>query len=336
MNFFSRNILRLKDRYYLHRYVYPFIKKNKNREISFQNNICLFSFPRSGSTWLSEILLTIPNSCLFDEPLQRNLIYNPNELPRYEIRKIKEAADNKFYYYQPIPTDASEQDIIKMFKTLLSGRALSIGLYDDYGLEKLDNAQVFITKFNYGGLLSSWLIKNFDFASIFLIRNPYACISSIMRHVLGKRMFLPDKIKLPEFKYNELYTNHKNLYNKFKTTEEFYTFLWCLNFLEGFNKNGGKKVLRIYYEELLIDYHNTIKKIFKFLNKPVPEQAFQKRFVLSRSAEKYAEKIIKNEKQIDSWKTILSKEQIGNIKSILDYFEIKEYSDQVFPNYCYE
>jgi len=321
-----KNIKRIRDRYYLHRYIYPFIKRNKDRQISFENNICLFSFPRSGSTWLSEILLTIPGSCLFDEPLLRNTIESPNVLPRLEIRKFKEIAENNFYFFQPIPADAKEPECKTIFEILLKGQALSIGLYNDYGLHVLSKSKIFVTKFNHANLLSCWLANQFDFASISLFRNPYSCIASIIRHPLSKKLTIPDIIRIPDFKHNEIYLQHQERYNKIRSVEEYYAFLWSLNFKEGFKKNKG---LKIYYEDLLLNYDSTLKKIFNYLKIPVPVSSVEKRFNPSKSTINYAIENIKNQKQIDSWKQSLSQSQKMNIKSILNYFEIPEFYDSV-------
>lgn len=332
MNLIGRYVSKAFDRYYLFRYVHPFNKRNSKRQINSQNTIALFSFPRSGSTWLSELLLTIPNSCLFDEPLQRNHIESPNELPDFATRKLKEVAELDFYFFQPIPRNAEDEDVKSMMKKLLKGEAVSIGMYDDYGLHRLEKAEVFLIKFNYGMLLSSWLLKNFQVTALFLIRNPYACIASILQHQLSQKLIIPDEIKVPDFRYNEIYLQYESIYRSIKTPEEYYAFLWCLNFKEGFEKNKSGSSLIVFYEDLLMDYEQEITRIFDHLKKPIPPEIFDLQLKPSSSTYDHSLKSIAGQDQLEAWKKHLTPRQKNNIGRIIKEFGIKIYEDTLLPN----
>ncbi len=332
MNLIETYVRKVQDRYYLHRYVYPFNKRNSQRQINSQNTIVLFSFPRSGSTWLSELLLTIPNSCLFDEPLQRNNIGSPNELPDFSTRKLKEVAELGFYFFQPIPKDTEEEDITSVMTRLLKGQAVSLGLYDDYGLQRLEKAEVYLIKFNYGMLLSSWLLRNFQVTSLFLIRNPYACVTSILQHNLSKKLSIPAEINVPAFRYNEVYLQYESIYQSIKTTEEYFTFLWCLNFKEGVEKNKDSPSLLVFYEDLLLGYEKEITRIFDHLKQPVPHEIFDLQLKPSASTYQHSLKAITGRDQLEAWKKHLTGTQKDNISRILNDFGISIYEDRMLPN----
>ncbi len=332
MNLIGRYISKACDRYYLHRYVYPFNKRNSDRQINQNNTIALFSFPRSGSTWLSELLLTIPNSCLFDEPLQRNHIGSPIELPDFSTRKFREVAEKDFYFFQPIPEDTEDEDLKSMMTRLLRGQAVSIGLYDDYGLHRLDQAEVFLVKFNYGMLLSSWLLKHFQVTALFLIRNPYACMASILQHELSQKLIIPDEIHVPAFSYNEVYLQYESIYRSIKTPEEYYTFLWCLNIKEGLEKSKEGSFLIVFYEDLLLNYEQEISRIFSHFRKPVPPEIFDLQLKPSASTYQHSLKTITGRDQLDAWQRHLTGTQKDNISRILNDFGILLYEDDGLPN----
>ena len=332
MNFIDRYVSKIRDRYYLHRYVYPFNKRNSKRQINPQNTIVLFSFPRSGSTWLSELLLTIPQSCLFDEPLQRNNIGSPIELPDFATRKLKEVAELDFYFFQPVPEDAEDEEIKSMMSRLLKGEAVSIGLYDDYGLQRLDKAEIYIVKFNYGMLLSSWLLKNFQVTSLFLIRNPFACIASILQHNLSKKLSIPAAIKVPAFRFNEIYLQYESIYRSINTPEEYFTFLWCLNVKEGTEKNRTGSSLIVFYEDLLLNYEREITSIFDHLKKPIPAEIFDLQLKPSSSTYNHSLKSIAGQDQLEAWKKHLTHRQKDNIGRIIKEFGISLYEDGLLPN----
>lgn len=332
MKLIRRYVSKVSDRYYLHRYIFPFNKKNSNRQTNFQNTIALFSFPRSGSTWFSELLLTIPNSCLFDEPLQRNFIESPNVLPDFSRRKLKEVAEANFYFFQPIPEDSEDPGLRMMMKRLLKGQLVSIGLYNDYGIQRLNSAEIFLIKFNYGMLLSSWVIKNFQVTSLFLIRNPYACIASILQHELSQKLTIPDEVKVPAFRYNDVYLRYESIYRSIKTTEEYYTFLWCLNYKEGIEKNKGGSSLIVFYEDLLLNYEEEISRIFDHLKKPIPSEIFDLQLKPSSSTYDHSLKSIAGQNQLVAWKKHLTSHQKDNIGRIIKEFGITLYDDGLLPN----
>ena len=86
-------------RFKIWRYLNPFIRSRlKSGNTCSDNNIYLFTLPRSGSTWLAELLLNIQDSYLIDEPLwSGNIGSEIGAAARCdEVRKLG------FYFIQPI------------------------------------------------------------------------------------------------------------------------------------------------------------------------------------------------------------------------------------------
>lgn len=318
---------RIHARYILYRYIRPFVKRNRFRKITLENTICLFSQPRSGSTWLVEILNTIPNSCYFDEPLQRNPVARIDELPRAGYKKIKPVSELNFYYEQPIPAETYWPEAFKMFEDLLCGRQISISLYDECGFGKLSNADIFIVKFNFGALLMEWLLQSFPLKAICLIRHPCAVIASQLKMEHFNKVIIPESPALPVFRYYETYLKYYEVYRSIRCTEQYLAFRWAVAVsacLDCNKKNNG--VLLVRYEDLLNDFDTQIRHIFLHLGRTVPAEAFSLQRRPSRASSPEAVKGIKNGKSPDEWQHQLDHQQIRNIASVIRHFDIDLYS----------
>lgn len=321
---------RFKDRYLLWKYTYPFNRRNQNRRPTKENTICLFSFPRSGSTWMSEILLNISNSCLFDEPFLRNKIRSIEYMPDHTLQKFNEIKDLDFYFFQPIPVEANWPEAQKVIEKLFHGQVVSLGLYDDYGLWRLNKVSSFIIKMNYASLMASWMQSNFECSSIALVRNPLAVLASSIRHEWISLLKVNKKEYFPNFRYNEVFQKYHETYNKYvKSREDLLMFLWAINMKEGILKMNAENSLFVFYEDLLMDYDSEMLRIFDYLKKPIPAEVLQKRFVPSKSSKEYAIENIPSEKQLNQWKTVLNKDQIKSAQKILMEFEIDFYMNDL-------
>ena len=258
----ERVISKIKDRWILNRYIYPFIRKNQNRIISPENTLCLFCQPRGGSTWLAEILLNIPNTVLIDEPLWRGKVSAPFKIPEYRYRKISEIADINFFFYQYIPTGADWIDAEKVFEKILTGKGVSIGLYDEQDLRNLRKGELYITKFNYANLLMPWLIDRFNFNSILLTRHPCAVISSQLRLPSWKDIDIAYNYMKSKFPYSTFYYSELKKIGKIDSKEKYLAFIWALGFRNtAMNKDNNKKWLTLSYEGLLTNFKFEIDRI---------------------------------------------------------------------------
>lgn len=325
---------KIKDRYYLHRYVFPFIKRNENRVISTENTLCIFCHPRGGSTWLMEILSEINRSCYFDEPLLRSPYLSNADLPFINMRKIKEIAELGFYFEQPIPTNENWPAAYELFTKLLKGHAMSIGLYKESGLKKLNNADFYMIKFNYGHLLMHWLIKNFHAKFILLTRHPCAVIASQLQHNWFENLKIDKNKQIPDFNFNLIFKQYENIYQNINSTEEYFAFLWSLRIKETFYKDINKNnYITVAYESLIANYPNEISRIFNYLDKEPPQKVYDHFDIPSKSTEKYAYSKIGHPDQLKSWQGYLTKKQIKNILTIVEKFEIDIYSSAIEPDY---
>lgn len=141
------------------------------RQHDLSNTIVLTGLPRSGTTWLGEILNTLPNSAMLFEPLH--------------LRFVPEAAAAGFTWNNLIHPDEDKPEAVTFMRNVLSGRVLNVWTARDLKISNCLNTEFFIVKFVRAENLLSWMAANFPIRKpLFLIRHPCAVVSSqLKRHL---------------------------------------------------------------------------------------------------------------------------------------------------------
>lgn len=292
------------------------------------NTIAIFSLPRSGSTWFSELLMEIPNSIKVDEPLYRGFLSFDGKMPPKGQGKINQLDDLEFYYYQPIPFDQSFEEASHFFEELFSLKISNPYLFEETRMNCIPTAKNVLFKFCYGNLLLPWLAKQFDFPIIVLERNPYAVVASQLKHYSFDKVLRQNIFEIPEFRYSKYITDHIDL-DEITHPEEILTAIWCISRLIVTTNNEATDWLVVSYEKLVINPEEELKRIFNYLNKPIPSTIMDNFYQPSVSTEKSN---FRDELQLDSWKKELKPEQIVRIGDVLAKFKIDNYSDSIAVN----
>ena len=324
---------KINDRLTLFRYIYPFIKKNRDRIIHPENTLCLFCQARGGSTWLAEIMLNIPNSVLIDEPLWRGKMVAPFFLPNYYDRKVESIADLQFFFNQPIPQSTVWPEAKKAFEEILSGRVVSIGLYDEQGLDNLRKSGLYITKFTYANLLLPWLSDQFNFNAILLTRHPCAVIASQLKMPAWENIDPSRAAKSMGFPYSDMYSNALSRIGKIDSREKYLALLWSLGFKNtAMHPYNGDRWLTISYEGLLMNFQEEIKRIDQRFTLGLENLAIDHKKP-SKSTIDHSLSNLYNNEQLGSWTKELSSTQKTVILDVLEKLEIDIYSDALEPDF---
>lgn len=327
---------KIRDRYLISRYITPFVKRNRlsNQKTDYENSLAIIAHPRGGSTWMAELMMSIPGSVLIDEPLWRGKLGSSNAIPKPGDGKI-DAIDNLgFYYNQPVPELESWPDAKSIFEKILTGKVPSLNIYRDNDFKKFKSSNFFITKFCYAHLLLRWLLHNFQINAILLTRHPCAVVSSQLSHPAWKNLRIEKPLKFPDFRNNELYKDLEIRIPKLETREEYLSAIWALGVKETiYSDNNNVDWVTVSYESLVLNFKFEINRIFKRLNIKVPKSIWQYQNKPSESTTKRSIVDIKDGNLLNSWKQRLSKEEIRKILQIVEKFEIDVYSTDEEPNY---
>lgn len=307
--------------------------KNLHRHNKTEPDIYIFTLPRAGSTLLAEILNTNSHSKLASESFA---------LDKNNLQVLK-----KYFNYGFIAeryVDISEidlQKVIRYYEDLSSGENWNSYYWSDI-LKPQHNFEtkrtIFKThKFTYyfDNLMSHF---NSDF-SIYLLRNPIS--HSLSRLNLGWANYidlfavskkinkiLPEKAKI---KINQVNNNGSQL--------EKFVVSWCLEnyvFIRSYQESRlQSNVFPVFYEQLIIDPENTIKKIcvkinMEFNNRMLAIMDIPSSGITHSTKETEKQIILKNKNYlVNRWRERINADTKIQIKDILISFGITLYLDDL-------
>ena len=281
------------------------LKKHNERE-----PILIFSDARGGSTWLMEILNEINGTSIIWEPLH-------NEFGVFE--------DNvDFAYDQFLPFFKNEKRGIDQFTSVLQGKTVNDWTLTQSPFMEFISAKRLIVKFVRANALIPWITDNYDFRSkpIYLLRHPIAVASSQLKNFYKEH----SEKRIPPNPQSHEYQKHRDFLESLDDGLEQFVSFWCLHNYQTLKvSKEDTKWTTVFYEDLLLDPANEVKRIFSTLNEPVPDQVMNKINEPSRS--NFNDHYVQDsKKQLEKWRNDISPEKAARIQDILNYFDIKIYS----------
>jgi hypothetical protein len=247
-----------------------FYLKNK---LNPTNNIVITGSPRSGTTWLAEILTKSEGGFMLFEPLS--------------LTGVKRVNDIGFDWRQHIPEDEIWTEAAAYFEDVYKGKYLTPWMLSHSDKQTLLNTEFFILKFVRANLLLPWLIKTIhpQKMPIFIVRNPISVVSSQMN--LGWKS-APKKFDITTAKYAaEFHKPYLEILNKINSTEEYLTAKWCLEngYLLKHEQNNMLWITCV-YENFKNNPEKELPKLFKRLELPFNDSILQQIEKPSRSSYK--------------------------------------------------
>ena len=279
-----------------------------------EDQFIIFSDPRGGSTWLAEMLQSIPESAMIWEPLN--------------IRHVRQFGDLGFGWRQFIPENESWPEANLIFNLVFAGRIINEWTMLRTDFTKYYSARHLIIKFCRGNMLIPWLVfqYNFKYRPIYLVRHPFAVVLSQIKQ--GGWESTINKFIIPDTPYNDLYLYHQDYLYSLSTREEILTAYWCLaNLIPLNHKKNNVDWITVYYENLIMDPASEIGRIFSRWELDLPE-GIQNRFRKSSSTALDPGNLNDPFQQISRWQRELKPDQIDRMKKVLGYFEVSQYAGE--------
>ncbi|MBL6729991.1 MAG: sulfotransferase domain-containing protein [Bacteroidia bacterium] len=298
---------------------YPFIKAlSAFKTFNPVENLLIFSEPRGGSTWLSQMINTIPKTTLIWEPI------NPKVYQK--LRNIK------FGWRQFIPEDESWDEAHIFFLKILSGKKLTYHTTSHLNISSYVDAERLIVKFCRGNALLPWITKrfNFKYKPIYLVRHPFAVVSSQLKHGAWKEK--KSNFEIPDTPFSQIYQDHRSFLKAIGSVEGNLIATWCLaNKYTLENPRNNQDWITVFYEDLVGNPRNEIDRIFKAWNIEVPHEIFKK--IKEPSATVKNDNFSRDiEQQLSKWKEEISKKEHDKMSEVLNYFNIQYYNNEsIFP-----
>lgn len=292
-------------------YILSVTKPKKN---NLSRVLIITGSPRSGTTWLGELISNIPKSIMLFEPL------NINRNPR--------AKEFEFEWRTYINSNSDNPKAKEFFEDLFNCRFVNSWITSEVPISRLFDIQHFIFKFVRANMLIDWLNNNFNINKpVFVIRHPCAVVSS----QLSLKQFTRVKSALMSKNYYKDFQVNKDKLKKYKDSEEILAARWCQeNYVPLINNSSS--VLIITYENLLINPDEEIKKIFSAWNIEIPTQIYN--MITTSSSTTYRDVDHKDKlKILANWQEVLSKNQKNKILNIVKDFGMDFYTEELEPDY---
>lgn len=290
--------------------------RNTQKNFVPEDQLYLFSDPRGGSTWLTELLLEIPDTTVLWEPLRPD--------------HIKELKKLHFSFRQHIPKDAFWPEAKLVFDKINSGSIINEWTALKTTPERFKKANKLIIKYCRGNALLPWFCEQYDIKlpPVYLIRHPFGVAASQLKQ--GGWDYQFKGFNIPGGPYNNLYLKHKEFLLSLKSKEEALVATWCLTNMVPLSESN-KKWIEVFYEDLVIQPEVEINKIFDQWSMDIPPNIVTKVRTPSSTSLK-RDDIIAPEKQLSSWKDYFNEHQLDKMQNVLDYFDVELYSKMtIYP-----
>ena len=277
-----------------------------------EDSIIISSETRGGSTWLMELLYSIPDTIINWEPLH-----------------VKKGVVPKNYNWgeRPyIPENAIDPQAEKLMNQLLRFKIYSSNSVRFCTLSDFFKTNRVMTKMVRSNLLLPWLTKTFDFKHkpIYLLRHPIAVSKSQLRNIPEDQGVFSE-FQIPDIIHNERYAENREYINSLKTRLERQVALWCLHNMEIINHiDSGKRWVVVYYEELLLNTEKEIARISDEINLRIPIDS--NKFDKPSKSDFFHEFQKDKKKQLSKWKDNLSEDELANLQKIFDHFGLTIYN----------
>ena len=306
----------------------------KSKKFNMTDTVLIAGTPRAGTTWLMEILGTIPDYTYLFEPL--NPIWYP-ESRELGFRSRK---------YLPSDTDWPEgEDYLR--KIFTGGLVGFQSLYQitPKAITRLLLSNKLIVKSVRLNRLLPWIVKRFQLRRIFfIIRHPCAVVASQFKTGFCgyHNTFSPYANIFPTLEHvldeaSKIDSLKPGLLNKLKhikTKEEILAAVWCLDNYVPLSLPKPQPWTIVTYEKLVKRGREEMTHLFNELGeKDIPQSAFQHLRIPSMLAPGRLapgddlEMILKAEEQLSKWKKFLSDKQIERILNVVSDFGIDFYTE---------
>ena len=261
---------------------------------------------RSGTTWLAEVLSSAPYHTLVNEPLKNSNSSRVNDI-------------GFTGWGQHIPDEADWLEAFELFHDLFSGQELNPNYYTS-GSPNF-KTKLWVHKMIRIPFLLPWLLNNFStLKPIYLVRNPYAVISSQLRHRgFGKNKMFKKGVHtvVPQFEHHDQF--YRKWSDDFECLENYTEKLalhWALeNEHVLLHPWCHQKCIVITYEDLTLHPFAVFEKIESEIDINLD---FINEDALKKNSYSKIDSIPENMgQQLNKWKDHLTSQQIHSIRNIL-------------------
>lgn len=295
-----------------------------------EDTIVVSGAPRSGTTWLAEMLRELPGYKMLNEPLNISSSALTKDIKGLRWRTYLEESTS-FPKLNYALEKALTGDVNALWMWRFRSDHPFLMLYEHVKCQKL------VVKIIRASRMLGWLSDHFPVrAIVHTFRHPCAVVASQINYKSAWREALPpspgemrDELGsgLPDKTWKEVQpaTQHVD------TTAGVLALFWAIDALCVLQHSVHRPFVVTTYEDLLLDTGKETKRILDLIGEPMPTGMLGRFVTPSHSASKSLETEDVND-QLEKWKSDLSSSQIDEILTITQQVGIDFYTERPKPD----
>lgn len=269
--------------------------------------------PRSGTTWIGDVLAAGLHSRVLFEPFNPELVREFRRFHLFEYRRREEPC----------------AELREFCSSLFSGRIQNAWI--DREVDRLRPASRLV-KAVRGNLLLDWIDRNFpDVPKILVIRHPCAVAVSRMRLGWDTDRDIEPLLAQPRL-VDDFLAERLPLIRSASRPEEKHAVIWCVHNLVPLAQLGPDRLHVVFYEDLVGSPGAAWEGVFRWLGHPVDTATLS---VARRpsTTSRTRSAVIQGGDPLTQWQQDLTPDQITRIRQIVDGFGLDYlYGDATTPS----
>lgn len=274
--------------------------------------LVITGYPRSGTTWLAEVIASVPGSGILFEPLA--------------LQRVPAAVEAGFdwdnFHLPGEEWPAGE----RFMDDVLSGRVLNRWTTAYIPLTSAMRIERWIVKFVRANQMLGWMVEKFALRTpVFIIRHPCAVFSSWVERGWP---LLPRAQRNPAFLL--AYPEFESVIDKLSTPEEFFAAKWCMENYAPLALPEPRGFHVVAYEQLRASPREELLPIFANWSLELPDGLED--LIGRPSAKASAGFVRQGNEPAGGWRKRLKAEQIDAILSVVAAFGLDFYGTGPAPD----
>lgn len=275
-------------------------------------SLVISGFPRSGTTWLAELLATLPGAGILFEPL------NP-----IRVRAAKRAGCD----WQNFRTEDEEWPEGERFLgEVLHGRPLTPWTTTNLPIRRAWRVTRWVVKLVNSNAMLPWLVTHFSVPPpILLIRHPCAVYASWLR----RGWPIPAHPPFEGSRFYDEYPQFVPVVKSLVAPEEYFAALWCVDHYHVLNRLGPAQYQLCYYERLVAEGTREVRRLLDRWGLVPPDRL--EAAVRRPSAKASRDLRTASKSQLGGWQRYVPRPVIERMIAVLRRFGIEVYGPRPEP-----
>lgn len=294
--------------------VNPWLVRLCNRsDYDIRRTLVIAGYPRSGTTWLAELVATLPGTAI---------LFEPDSLQ--QVPAARAAGFDWDNFHLPGEEWPAGEEFLR---AALAGRVLNHWTTSYIPLARVSHVDRWVVKFVRVNQMLAWLTERFQLLPpVFLIRHPCAVYAS---WVSRGWPLLKGQHQNPKFL--QAYPRFREVMAALRTPEEFFAAKWCMENFAPLATPAPRPFQVVAYERLRKDCGQELHRIFKQWGMEMPAAATD--LFRRPSAKASVEYSGAAQRDLGEWRSYLDDETVDRILGVVTAFGLDFYGRDPEPDY---